>query len=445
MAVGSLAVALVSIVLLAAVILVATDADLVTAGREQEASTTHLLVTTLNSTYQAAGGWHHSTLMAVGELARTTGFGLEVSSAGHRLLDVEASQIEGPSRIFPIVVAGRRVGTATVQFPTSGLSLADAKLRRTIGTSVVAAAVLAALVAMVAAVVASRYLVAPLRLLTLAARRLGTGDLSSRVGDVAAPGEIDELAHAFDAMATHLQRQDTLRRAVVADLAHELRTPLAILQAELEALAVGVEELSPAAVVSLGEEVGRLSRLIEDLAVLSAAEAAELAPRRELIDLADVARSACARLGKRFSDQGIALSTEVASTTVLADPGRVEQMLVNLLSNAAKFTPSGGTVRVTVERRGGTGRVVVADTGVGIPLAEQGLVFNRFFRGEAARGTTGSGVGLAVVAELAAAQGGSAEVESTPGAGTTITLSLPSAQAAAPPVTTAQAVPSGRS
>ncbi|MHB1499622.1 MAG: sensor histidine kinase [Candidatus Dormibacteria bacterium] len=427
LAIGSLAVALVSIVLLATVILAVTDADLVSAGREQEMTTTRVFVTTLDSTYQAAGGWRPSTLAAVGELARTTGFGLEVTSHGRQLLDVQASQVEGPSKTFPIIVKGRQVAIASVQFPTSGLSLADANLRSTIGAAVLAASALAALVALVAAVVASRYLVAPVRLLTQAARRLGTGDLSSRVGEVNAPGEIDELARAFDAMASHLQRQDTLRRAVAADLAHELRTPLAVLQAELEALTMGVEKLEPAAVISLSEEVGRLSRLVEDLEVLSAAEAAGPTLRRERVDLGDVARSACARLEKRFADRGVALTMDLRPVAVAADPGRLEQMVVNLLSNSVKFTPSGGSVQLRVDRAGGQGRIVVTDTGIGIPTEEQALVFDRFFRGAGARGTAGSGVGLAVVAELAAAQGGQATLHSSPGAGTTVTVSLPAA------------------
>ncbi|MHB1613638.1 MAG: ATP-binding protein [Actinomycetes bacterium] len=422
---GSLAVALVSIALLAVVTLVITDADVGSTGHEQEASVTNVLLTTLRSTYRAAGGWHQSTLAAVGQLARTTGLGLEVSASGHRLLDVATSQTEGRSRTFPIVVSGRQVGLATVQYPTSGLSLAEAKLQRKIATAVATASALATLVALVAAVIASRRLVAPVRMLTLAARRLGTGDLSSRVGELGAPGEIDELAHAFDVMATHLEREDALRRAIVADLAHELRTPLAVLQAELEALTVGVEQLSPAAVASLSDEVRRLSRLLEDLEVLAAAEAAGLSLRRQRIDLAAAARSAAARLDNRFADRGIELTTVLVPTVVVADPGRVEQMAVNLLSNAAKFTPPGGTVRLSVGHDASTARLVVTDTGIGIPVEEQGMVFDRFFRGGGARGTAGSGIGLAVVAELAAAHGGSVELQSTLGAGTTVTVSLP--------------------
>ncbi len=421
----SLAVALVSIALLAVVTLVITDGDFGSAGREQETSVTNVLVTTLRSTYLAAGGWRPSTLVAIGDLARTTGFGLEVNAAGRRLLDVATSQAEGRSQAFPIIVGGRQVGVAMVQYPASGLSLAETRLRDTIGVAVVTASALAAAVALVLSVIASGRLAAPVRSLTLAARRLGAGDLSSRVGSVDAPGEIGELAHAFDAMATHLEREDALRRAMVSDLAHELRTPLAVLQAELEALTVGIEEPSPAAVTSLTDEVRHLGRLVEDLGVLSAADAAGLSLRRERVDLASVAASAAARLEGRFADRGIELTTALVPTAAIADPERIEQIVVNLLSNAAKFTPPGGTVRVSVDHDATTGHVVVADTGIGIPAEEQARVFDRFFRGEGARGTTGSGVGLAVVATLAAAHGGDVQLQSAPGAGTSVTLSLP--------------------
>ncbi|MHB8246055.1 MAG: HAMP domain-containing sensor histidine kinase [Acidimicrobiales bacterium] len=419
--------ALISIVLLAVVTLLAADADLGSAGSEQEKSATNVILTTLRATYEAAGTWKKSTLVAVGQLASTTGFGLEVRAGSRRLLDVATSQTEGVSRVFPIVVSGRRVGTATLQFPTSGLSRAEANLRRGIGTAVLTASALAALVALIAAVVTSRGLVTPVRQLTLATRRLGAGDLSIRVGKVRAPTEFAELAGAFDAMASHLEKQHALRRAIVTDLAHELRTPLAVLQAELEALTAGVEELTPAAVVSLSDEVRRLSRLVEDLEVLAAAEAAGLSLRREQVDLADVARRATTRWANRLSDEGIQLTTSLVPTVIMADPGRVEQVIFNLLANAARFTPRGGTVSVSVRPEGDSGLVVVSDTGIGIAVEDQGQVFERFFRGQNARGTSGSGIGLAVVAELVAAHGGEVSLDSSAEAGTTITIELPSA------------------
>ncbi|MHB1928842.1 MAG: HAMP domain-containing sensor histidine kinase [Acidimicrobiales bacterium] len=287
------------------------------------------------------------------------------------------------------------------------------------------AAGLALLVALGASVLGSRRLVAPVRSLTLATRRLTAGDRASRVGEIHATGEVAELATAFDSMAEKLEREDALRVALVADLAHELRTPLSVLQALLEALALGVVSLDHDAVASLSEEVGQLSRLIEDLRVLSAAEAAGLSLHSERVDLARVASNAIARLTPRFVKKEVGLSVSLTPAEMYGDPTRLEQIVVNLLSNAVKFTPSGGKVRVSVDNEGSHRRIVVADTGRGIAVEEQGMVFDRFFRGTASRDTSGSGVGLAVVAALVAAHGGSVDLDSSPGSGSTFTVRLP--------------------
>lgn len=425
---ASLMVALVSIALLAAVTLSIADTDVGRVGREQEASTTRELVASLQATYTPGAGWRPSTLAAIGDLARATGFGLTVTTSGRKLLAVVASGARGPSRTIPLVVSGRRIASAILRYPSSGLSVPEAKLRARIGAAVLVASLLAALVALATAVLTSRRLVAPIRLLTGTARRLGAGDLASRVGEVRAPSEIVELARSFDTMASHLERESILRRAIVADLAHELRTPLAILQAELEALRLGMEELNQASVASLQQEVGRMTRLVEDLQVLAAAEAARLSLQLEQVDLGAVAAAAAARLEKRFAERRLTLTVEAEPTKVLADRGRIEQLVANLLSNAAKFTAPGGSVQLRVGQDEGQAHLTVADTGVGIPLAEQGFVFDRFFRGAAARGVSGSGVGLAVVAELAAVHGGSVQLDSEPGAGTRVTVRLPLAR-----------------
>jgi signal transduction histidine kinase len=247
------------------------------------------------------------------------------------------------------------------------------------------------------------------------------------VGPLKATGELAELATAFDALAESLEREDSLRKALVADLAHELRTPLAVLQAELEGLAVGVVALDQDAVSHLTEEVGELSRLVEDLRVLTEAEAASLSVRRERVDVASVASNATARLASLFVDKGVDLSVELAAAEVEGDPDRLEQVVINLLSNALKFTSQGGKVRVTAGPAGSQARIVVADTGVGIPEQEQAKIFGRFFRGVGGRDTPGTGIGLAVVTALVGAHGGHVELQSSPGEGSVFAVSLPKA------------------
>lgn len=418
--------AIASIAILAVVTLVLADSDLTSSGHESEASSTSAIVSAVASTYRADSDWQPNDLASVRDLARAYGLGVELrTTAGVLLLDVPPPRAGGGTRTLPVVVDGRRIATAAFALPPGGLSPEELSFRHALQNAVVIASGIALLVALGAAVLGTRRLLAPVRSLTIAARRLAGGDRMSRVGELRATAELVELGHAFDKMADKLEREDALRQAVVADLSHELRTPLAVLQGELEGLAEGLVPLDQDAVGSLREEVGRLTRLIENLGVLSEAEAAGLSLHTAPVDLAEVASHAASRLASRFVEAGIELDTSFAEADVEGDADRLEQVVVNLLSNAAKFTPPGGTVRVVVASEGDDRFVVVADTGRGIPDDEQPLVFDRFFRGAGSTGIPGSGVGLAVVSALVVAHGGTIDLESTPGVGSVFTVHLP--------------------
>jgi two-component system sensor histidine kinase BaeS len=254
---------------------------------------------------------------------------------------------------------------------------------------------------------------------------LEAGDRAARAGMAAAPGELGELADAFDQMADSLRQEDDLRRTLVADVAHELRTPATILRAACEELVDGLADPTPARLSSLHDEVLRLGRVIEDLEALASAQAAGLHLERAPVDLADVATAAAALLQPRFDDAGLTLSTITTPASVSGDADRLHQITVNLLTNALKFTPRGGTVTLAVEPRDALATLEVSDTGPGIPADELGRVFERFWRGTGAEHSSGSGIGLAIVAELAKAHGGRVTVDSAPGRGATFTMTLP--------------------
>jgi two-component system sensor histidine kinase BaeS len=254
---------------------------------------------------------------------------------------------------------------------------------------------------------------------------MGRGDRAVRVGPIPAPGEIGELATAFDLMANTLDRQEQLRRDLVADVAHELRTPIAVLQAGHEALLDGVTEPTPAQLASLRDEVLRLARMVGDLQTLAAAEAAALRLTMSRQDLAAIAASAADSLAARFEAAGIALERRLTPVEVLADPGRLHQVITNLLTNALKFTPAGGRVTVQAGPAGTEAVLQVSDTGQGIPAEELPRIFDRFWRGRGAAHVSGSGIGLAVAAELARAHGGRLAARSEPGHGAQLTLTLP--------------------
>jgi signal transduction histidine kinase len=228
-------------------------------------------------------------------------------------------------------------------------------------------------------------------------------------------------------MADSLEREDQLRRALVADVAHELRTPVAIMQAETEALADGISSPTTQTLTSLHEEAVRLGRMVEDLQTLASANAAGLELHPCPLDLGRVAADSADSLTSRFRAAGIEVEQELPPTAVLGDADRLHQVAANLLSNAAKFTPTGGKVTVRVYTDITDAVLEVSDTGPGIPEDERDLVWDRFYRGSSGRLADGSGIGLAVVKELVDAHGGTVSVEGANGGGARFVVRLPTA------------------
>jgi signal transduction histidine kinase len=331
----------------------------------------------------------------------------------------------GPAADAPVLVRGRRVGSVRVALTASGLGAADAILGTALLRAIAGAAGLAALLALGVGLGVSRRITRPVARLISVTRAMAEGDRSARAGEIKAPGELRELAAAFDHMADTLDRQDKIRRDLVASVAHELRTPVAVLQAGHEALLDGVIEPSPDELGSLRDEVLRLARMVDDLQTMAAADAAVLRLTREPRDLADIAESAADSLARRFEAAEVTLERQLAPAPVLADERWMHQVVTNLLGNALKFTPAGGTVTISTRQDGNGAVLEVADTGVGIPAEELPRVFDRFWRGQAAAQTSGSGIGLAIAAELTRAHGGTLSAASQPGAGTRLTLTLP--------------------
>lgn len=359
----------------------------------------------------------------------------DVLAAGPQVYAAPSSG--GDQVTVPILVNGTEVGTARLTVPVGAQALvssARASLLRSVGIG----AGLAVLLAAVVAALVSRRLSRLITALTVATRSFAAGEPVPDPLLRPAPGELGELGRAFTAMAGTVRRQDELRRAVVADVAHELRTPVTILRGQTEQLLDGIAEPTEARLVSLHDEVLRLERLTEDLATLSAADAAGLALHTAPTDLAAMAEQAVEAMRAGFDDADLQVQVQVqvegtGQVDVMADPTRITQVITNLLTNAAKFTPSGGNVTVTVRHDGHEGVLTVADTGPGIPADELPHLFERFWRGRAAGGRSGTGIGLAVVAALVTAHGGTVTAESPAGGGARFTVRLPSAAAAASP------------
>ena len=333
-----------------------------------------------------------------------------------------------PQFTAPVVVVGRRVGMVIARFSGSGLGTADHALRSALLRAVAAAAGLAALLALLSGVVLARRLTRPVGRIISVARAMGGGERTARVGELRAPSELREMATALDQMADMLDRHEQVRRDLVADVAHELRTPVAVLQAGHEALVDGFAEPTPDQLASLRDEVLRLARMVDDLQTLAAADAASLQLARKPCDLADIAATAADSLARRFTAADISLERHLDPAEILADPRWMHHAITNLLTNALKFSRPGGRVTIDTGVAGADAILHVTDTGIGIPAAELPRIFDRFWRGQQASQTSGSGIGLAIAAELARAHGGSLTADSEPGVGTRMTLRLPGAR-----------------
>ncbi len=373
--------------------------------------------------------WSAASLKPVLDQAARIGTAVQIRDQAGQVVATSGAFAEGDGSqsSLPVVVRGQRVGTALVRSTGSGLAAADRSLKTALLRAIAGAAGLAALLALLTGLAVARRITRPVIRLIAATRAMAAGDRAARVGEIRTADELRELAAAFDQMAGTLDRQEQIRRNLVADVAHELRTPIAILQAGHEALLDGVAEPTPAELGSLRDEVLRLARMVGDLQTLAAADAAALNLTRRPCDLADLAATAADSLARRFEAAGITLDRKLAASPVLADAHWLHQVITNLLTNALKFTPSGGRVTISTERTRNNAVLRVTDTGAGIAAEDLPRIFDRFFRGQQAAQISGSGIGLAVAAELAQAHGGRLTAASQLGHGTQMTLSLPSA------------------
>jgi len=297
-----------------------------------------------------------------------------------------------------------------------------------INRALLLAGVLAGAVGILLGLGLSRGLTAPLARLTAAARRIAGGDLGQRVPETGS-AEVAALGQAFNQMAADLEKAEELRRNLVADLAHELRTPLSVIQGNLRAILDEVYPLEQAEIAVLYDETRLLNRLVDDLRELALAEAGQLRLERRPVAPADLVSRAMESARVQAAAKGIALQADLTEDLPLVDVDlqRIGQVLGNLLNNALTHTPSGGKIVVTAGARGSEVEVSVRDTGEGIAPEHLPFIFDRFYRADRSRSrvTGGTGLGLAIARQLVEAHGGRIEVESEVGRGTQFTFTLP--------------------
>jgi histidine kinase len=304
------------------------------------------------------------------------------------------------------------------------------EFRASFADALLLAALAAGGVAILVSLFLSRGITAPLRSLTDASRDIADGQYSKRVV-ARSSDELGELAHSFNQMAEKLEQVEAMRRQLVGDVSHELRTPLSAIKGSMEGLIDGVLPATPETYQQIRQEANRLARLVDDLQELSRVEAGAYSLQRHPISVAKLIQAVLKRLAPQALTKNIVIHQEIPDglPSVLVDADRITQVLVNLVGNALQYTPAGGDVTLSAERKAKEILISVTDTGIGIPSEHLPHLFTRFYRVDKSRSRQaggGSGIGLTIARHIIEAHAGRIWAESAgTGKGSTFKFTLP--------------------
>lgn len=332
-------------------------------------------------------------------------------------------------QVYPVIADGQELGQVAVgyygpySYTASDLEFLD-RLNRLLQL----AAVIALLLSVVLGLYMARQLSVPIHRVTDAAKKISKGNLRDRIAEPSSTTEIADLTGSINQLAETLEQQDRLRKQLTADVAHELRTPLATLQSHIEALIDGIWEVDEARLQNCHEETLRLTRIVSSLEELTRYDADVMTLLRSRIDLGLLASRITGRMQADFQNKGVVLRADLADGLwVEGDEDKLSQVLINLLANALNYTPSGGLVQLRLSETEESVTVMVEDNGIGI--AEDALphIFERFYRADHSRSreTGGSGIGLAIVKSIVEAHQGEVSVESELGEGSRFFVIFP--------------------
>ena len=383
----------------------------------------------VGAVYQDERGWTPIGRRTIFHLAELDGLDVIVETADGRRFG--APDPESDVASATVTVAGQRVGTVLVaRSDQTLLTPEEEHLQHSLNRLHLLAAAVSVAAALVLAFLLANTLSGPLRRIKTTAQRIESGDLTARV-EPSGDAEVRAVGHALNRLAETLEHEEEIRRMSVADLAHELRTPVSALLSRIEAAQDGVLADDAANLAAMHAETLRLARLLDDLARLAEAERPGMLVEKRVVDLAEVGGREADSWSALFATKDVEFSTELEPVAVQGDPDRLGQVVSNLLSNALRYTQTGHRVVLRVRPEQGRAVLEVSDTGAGIAPEDLKHVFKRFWRGEKSRSRTtgGAGIGLAIVHELVRAHDGRIDVESRPGAGSTFRVSLPALDA----------------
>ena len=329
---------------------------------------------------------------------------------------------------FPVSMNGSQVGTVDILFyGPYFLNEDDFQFLRSLNILLVFVSIFSLAVSVLIGIITARHMSLPILKTIGAAKKISNGEYSVRVPEMTRTKEILDLISSVNQLADSLEKQESMRKQLTADVAHELRTPLTTLQTHIEAMAEGVWEPTPSRLSSCYDETLRLSRLVKDLEKLARLESANYSLEKSSVSLDDTVKKALVNFDPLIGEKGLKVTLEGSCGEIPADPDRLVQVAVNLLSNAVKYTPEGGDIHIRLYRTEKEAQLQIEDNGIGIPEDSLPYIFERFYRADKSRNrhTGGSGIGLAIVKSIVVAHGGRVEVKSTVNKGSTFTVRLP--------------------
>jgi len=391
----------------------------------------------LSTYYNQQGSWEGTN-----NILRRSGIGPEASGGGYFLRVIDANEQTvaargGLGRSFdefeielPILVNGQQVGTLLASQAGQG-GRAGEQYLSLVNQVIIGAGITAIVIALLLSIVLAQRLTRPLRQLTAATQAVAAGDLSQQV-PVTSDDELGELARDFNQMALALATSEAQRQQLLADTAHDLRTPISVMRSHLEAMLDGVFPVTPENLAVVHEETLHLGRLVDDVRTLSLAEMGQLPLNMALVDLHELLQQVVAAFLPLTEADGIQLTTKLVNTEpIMADAARLHQVLANLIANALRYAPQGGhdpaTIHVSLQNQTDSISISVKDNGPGLTAEQQQHVFDRFWRSDAARSRNegGSGLGLAIARGIVEAHGGTISINSQTGSGTEMIVTLP--------------------
>jgi signal transduction histidine kinase len=353
--------------------------------------------------------------------------GLVFISSDPKLLGRKLSERDLAAGV-PIRVGAERVGTLIMAIPAGTFTPLEQEFSQSIRDSILWAGGIALVIALGLGILLVRRLARPLAALRLAAEQISQGRLEPRV-HITSNDELGRLGETFNQMAESLQRSEKLRRQLILDIAHELRNPLMIQQSHLELLLDNVVPPTPQQLQTIYEQNLLLGRLVRDLQLLALADAGELQILRTPTPMRELLQGIVAQVQPTMVEKRLRLEAEIADDlpTLAVDRQRIEQVLLNILDNACRYTPPGGTIRLSARREGSVVHVSVLDQGPGIAPEDLPHIFERFYRGDKsrARSSGGTGLGLAIAKALIEAHGGSIWAENAPTGGARFHFTVP--------------------